>query len=363
MDTSVRSLEVQGTHRKCLRSLRILFLAGTVMLFSAGAALAGGSPYRIAHADTLGGDGFWDCLTYDGSGQRLFIARQNRVMVVDTEKGKLLAEIPGLNRAHGVALDTSTGRGFATSGADSSVTMFDLKTLKVLGKIPADKDADIAIYDPASKRVFTMNGDSRTSTVIDPAAGKRIGTIALGAAPEFAVADGAGRLFVNFEDSSSVAEIDAGTMKVTRHWSLSPGQSPSGLAIDLAHHLLFSTCRNKLMVISDAVAGKVVATVPIGEGVDGCAFDPVTQLAFASCGSGTGTLAIVHEDGPDKFSVVANVPTRRGARTLALDENTHRIFTVTCDFGAAPAPTKEQPHPRPSMVPGSFTLLVLEAVR
>jgi DNA-binding beta-propeller fold protein YncE len=362
MDIRARSPAVQEASGKVLRSLGVLLLAGTVMLSSGTAALAGIGSYRIARADTLGGDGFWDCLTYDGAGHRLFVARQNRVMVVDSERGKLLAEIPGLDRAHGVALDYTTGRGFATSGADSSVTMFDLKTLDVLGKIPVDKDADIVIYDPASKRIFTMNGDSRTSTVIDPAAGKRIGTILLGAAPEFAVSDGSGKLYVNFEDSSAVAEIDASAMKVIRQWSLDPGNSPTGLAIDRAHHLLFSTCHNKLMVISDAVAGHVVATVPIGEGVDGCAFDPETDLAFASCGGGTGTLAIVHEDSPDRFSVVANVSTRRGARTLALDEKTHRIFTVTSDFGPAPAATKEQPRPRPSMVPGTFTLLVLVAV-
>jgi YVTN family beta-propeller protein len=345
------------------RPLLCLLLIAALLLFSQSVSAGGEARYRIARADTLGGEGFWDCLTYDEAGHRLFIARQDRVMVVDPDNGKLLAEVRGLDRAHGVALDYDTGRGFATSGADSSVTMFDLKTLEVLGKIPADKDADIVIYDPASKRVFTMNGGSRTSTVINPATGKRIGTIALGAAPEFAAVDGTGRLFVNLEDSSAVAEIDARAMKVTRRWSLAPGRNPSGLAIDRAHHLLFSTCRNQLMVISDAAAGKVVATVPIGEGVDGCAFDPETGLVFASCGAGTGTLAVVHEDAPDTFTVAANVPTRRGARTLALDEKTHRVFTATAAFGPAPAPTVEHPRPRPVMLPGTFTVLVLEMVR
>jgi hypothetical protein len=363
MSISALWSDVRAISEKHLRNPAILLLAGTILLITGRVALAGVPSYQIARADTLGGDGFWDCLTYDDAGQRLFVARQNRIMVVDPVKGKVLAEIPGLDRAHGVALDYTTGRGFATSGADSSVTMFDLKTLAVLGKIPADPDADIVIYDPASKRIFTMNADSRSSTVIDPAAGKRIGTIALGAAPEFAVADGAGKLYVNLEDSSAVAEVDASSMKVIRRWSLAPGTAPSGLAIDRVNHLLFSTCRNKLMVISDAVAGRVVATVPIGEGVDGCAFDPGTQLAFASCGSGTGTLAVVHEESADQFSVVANVPTRRGARTLALDEKSHRIFTVTSDFGPPPAATAEHPHPRPSMVPGTFTLLVLEGVK
>jgi len=340
----------------------VILLAVVGMAFSPAAQAAPPS-YRLARADTLGGDGFWDCLACDQAGGRIFIARQDRIMVVDEAGGKLLGEIKGFDRAHGIAFDYASGRGFATSGGDSAVVMFDLKTLKVLGRIPAEPDADIILYDPATKRIFTMNGDSRNSTVIDPAAGKRIGTIQLGASPEFAVADGAGKLYANLADSSEVAEIDAAAMKVTRRWSIAPGRSPTGLAYDPARHLLFSACRDSLLIVSDAVAGKMVGKVPIGGGVDGCAFDPALGLAFAPCGGGTGTLALVQVEGPDRFSVLANVPTRRGARTIALDEKSHRVFTVTAGFGPTPPPTKEQPRPRPKLLPGTFTLLTLEPVK
>jgi len=317
----------------------------------------GGSGYHLARQIKLGGDGRWDYIVFDTAAHRLFIARQTRVMVVDPESGKLLGEIPGLDGAHGVALVNETGRGFATSGRDSSVTMFDLKTLRVLGRIKAAEDADAVLYDPASKHVLTFNGDAGSSTVIDPISGKVIGSIALGGKPEFGVSAGDGRVYVNLEDKARVAEIDAVGMRVIRSWSIAPCAEPTGLAIDRAHHRLFSGCRNSLMAISDATAGSTVATVPIGEGVDGAAFDPATRLAFAS--NGDGSITVVHEDSPAAFRVVATVPTRRGARTMALEERTHRIFTVTADFGATPAATAEQPHPRPSLLPGSFTLLVL----
>jgi DNA-binding beta-propeller fold protein YncE len=306
----------------------------------------------------LGGDGRWDYVTVDTTGNRLFIARQTRVMVVDPASGKLLGEIPGLNGAHGVALDYSTGHGFATSGRDSQVTMFDLKTLKVLGKSPAAEDADAVLYDPASKHVFTFNGDAGSSTVIDPVSGKAVGNIALGGKPEFGVSAGDGKLYANIEDKGEVVEIDAKSQRVTRRWSLAPCTEPTGLAIDRVHHRLFSGCHNKVMAISDATAGKLIGTVPIGEGVDGDAFDPGTGLAFAS--NGDGTLTVVHEDSPTKFSAVASVPTSRGARTMGLDPRTHQIYTVTADLGPTPTATEQDPHPRPPVVPGTFKLLVLE---
>ena len=314
--------------------------------------------YQVVKSVTLGGEGRWDYVVFDAAGQRLFIARETRVMVVDPDTGKVLAEIPGLDGAHGVALAEAEGHGFATSGRDGTVTMFDLKTLKVLGTITASPDADAVLYDPASRRVFTFNGDSRNSTVIDAASGKKLGAIDLDATPEFAVAAGDGKLYVNLEDRGAVAEIDAAAMKIVRRWPIAPCESPTGLAIDRAHHRLFSGCRNKVMAISDATAGRLVTTVPIGEGVDGCGFDPGTQLAFAS--NGDGTLTVVHEDTPAQFRVVGEAATRKGARTMTLDETTHRVFTVTAELGPPPAATPDHPHPRPSIVPGTFTLLVLE---
>jgi DNA-binding beta-propeller fold protein YncE len=236
--------------------------------------------------------------------------------------------------------------------------MFDLVTLAVLGRTTAAPDADAIVYDPATKRIFTFNGDSRSSTVIDPVSGHAIGTIDLKAAPEFAVSAGDGTLYVNLEDQGALAEIDARGMKMTRQWSLAPCESPTGLALDRAHHRLFSGCRNRMMAISDAVSGRVIATVPIGQGVDGCQFDSASALAFAS--NGDGTLTVVREVAPDQFRVLAEVATRRGARTMELDPRTHRIYTVTAEFGPTPAPTEQHPHPRPSIVPGTFTLLVLE---
>lgn len=314
--------------------------------------------YHVARDITLGGDGRWDYVTVDTARHRLFIARQTRVMVVDPDSGKLLGEVPGLNGAHGVALVYATGHGFATSGHDSTVTMFDLATLHVLRRTKAADDADAVLYDPASKRIFTFNGDAATSSVLDPVSGALIGSIPLGGKPEFGVTTGDGRLYVNLEDKAEIVEIDPKAMRVLRRWSLAPCEEPTGLAIDRDHHLLFSGCHNKLMAISDAVHGKMIAQVPIGGGVDAGAFDPSSQLAFAS--NGDGTLTVVHEDSPTTFHVVTTVTTRPGARTMGLDPRTHRIYTVTSAFGPTPAPTPSEPHPRPSLVPGTFALLVLE---
>jgi hypothetical protein len=238
------------------------------------------------------------------------------------------------------------------------VVTFDLKTLKELGKARAAEDADAVLYDPVSKHVFTFNGDAGSSTVIDPVTGKAIGNIVLGGKPEFGVSSGDGKLYVNIEDSAQVAEIDAKSQRVTRRWSLAPCTEPTGLAIDRAHHRLFSGCHNQVMAISDAKAGKLLTTVPIGGGVDGDAFDPGTGLAFAS--NGDGTLTVVHEDSPTSFHPVGSVPTSRGARTMTLDPRNHRVYTVTADLGPTPTATEQDPHPRPTVVPGTFRVLVLE---
>jgi DNA-binding beta-propeller fold protein YncE len=338
------------------RASRIL-AAGVFLLCAAALPLTAQS-YHVARTYTLGGDGGWDYLALDTVGHRLFIARQDRVIVVDPDSGKVLGEIPGLNRAHGVAFAYEAGHGFATSGGDSTVTMFDLKTLRVLGHTIAAPDDDAVLYDPVTKRIFTFNGDAHSATVIDAVSGKRIGNIDLGAGPEFGVSAGDGKIYVNLEDKGAVAEIDAAAMRVTRQWSLAPCESPTGLAIDREHHRLFSGCRNQVMAISDATRGALVATAPIGQGVDACRFDPNTQLAFAS--NGDGTLTVVHEDAPGKFTVVATVATKRGARTMELDLKTHRLYTATADFGPPPAATAEHPRPRPSVVPGTFALLILD---
>jgi DNA-binding beta-propeller fold protein YncE len=338
--------------------LRAATLAVALHASSAIAQTPDTGPYRVTRAITLGGDGRWDYVTIDSANHRLFIARQTRVMVVDPDSGKLLGEIPRLDGAHGVALAYPTGHGFATSGHDGSVVMFDLRTLRVVRRIHADDDADAILYDPASRRVVSFNGDANTASVIQPDSGRLLATIPLGGEPEFGVAAGDGRLYANIVDSAQVVEIDPTAGRVVRRWPLAPCEEPTGLAIDRVHHLLFSGCRNKLMAISNYQAGRLVGQVPIGGGVDGDAFDPATQLAFSS--NGEGTITVVHEDSPTRFQVVGTVATRRGARTMALDERTHRIYTVTAAFGPTPAATAAEPRPRPSLVPGTFALLVLE---
>jgi DNA-binding beta-propeller fold protein YncE len=322
------------------------------------AAPAEAQAYHVTHTYTLGGDGGWDYLALDTVGNRLFITRGDRAMVLDAPTARVLGEVPGIVGAHGVAFSYRSGLGFATSGRDSSVVVFDLKTLKVVKRTPAAPDADGILFDPATSRIFTFNGDSHSATVIDGLTGDRVGTVDLGAGPEFGISAGDGKVYVNLETTSEVAEIDARAMRVVRKWSIAPCESPTGLAIDAAHHLLFSVCRSGVMAISDAAQGRVVTTVPIGRGVDAARFDPGTGDAFAS--NGDGTLTVVHEDAPAAFRVVETDSTWPGARTMELDPRDHRIYTVSAKFGPMPAPAAGQRRMRPPMVPGSFTLLVLD---
>jgi hypothetical protein len=317
--------------------------------------------YRVTHTYVLGGDGRWDYVTPDAPNHRVFIGRQNRVMVVDANDGHLLGEVTGVDGAHGVALVDHTGHGFATSGNDGSVLMFDLKTFKVLAKIPAAEDADAILYDRPSDRVFTFNGDAHSSTVVDPNEGKRVGTIDLEGKPESGVSAGDGRIFVNLEEDNQVVQIDARSSTVTRRWSTEPCREPVAMAIDPEHHRLFSGCRSGQMAVSDYEAGKVVATAPIGSGVDGAGFDPETGDAFASCAD--GTLTVLHQEGPDTYRFVETVRTAEGARTMGLDPTTHRIYVVSADFGPAPTEaTPDNPRKRPPVLPGSFKMMVIERV-
>src|SRR6202047_4500848 len=254
------------------------------------------SSYRVTQTYTLGGDGSWDYVVPDPPGHRLFIARQSRVMVVDEDSGTLLGEITGIQGAHGTAVAEGTGHGFATSGNDQSVVMFDLKTLKVLGRIPAAEDADAILYDSASNRVFTLNGDAHSSTVIDPRAGTLITNIPLGGKPEYGASAGDGKVYANLTDTSEVVEIDAKTASIARRWSTAPCKQPVPMALDTAHHRLFSGCRSGVMAVSDYQTGKVVATVPIGGGVDGAGFDAASGNAFA-----------FHQDSPDQYHVIENI--------------------------------------------------------
>lgn len=345
-------------HVGSLGLTRLWLLATLVVAANPWGALAApSSGYHLIKSVVLGGEGGWDYLICDSAARRIYISRGTHVMVVDADTYAVVGDIPGTDGVHGIALAPELGRGFTSNGRSNTVTIFDLKSFKILGTAPTGAGPDAIIYDPATRRVFTFNGHGDSSTAIDAATGTAVGTIALGGGPEFAVADGRGHIYNNLEDKSQVIEIDSRRLTVTRRWPLGPGEGPSGIAMDTQHRRLFSGCHNKLMVIMDADTGKVLATPAIGSGVDATAFDPGTQLAFSS--NGEGSLTVVHEDSPTMFTPVANIPTRRGARTMALDTKTHRIFLVTAEFGPAPPATADHPHPRPTPKAGTFTLLVL----
>jgi DNA-binding beta-propeller fold protein YncE len=326
----------------------LLILAASATLWAQTAP-----SYRVVNTYVLGGDGSWDYVVPDPPRHRVFVARQNRLMVIDENTGKLLGEVAGIDGAHGTAIAESSGHGFATSGNDQSVVMFDLKTFKPLGRIPAAEDADAIVYDKPSDRVFTLNGDAHSSTVIDPRSGKLVTNIPLGGKPEYGASASDGKVYANLTDTAEVVEIDAKNATVTRRWSTAPCKNPVSMAIDTAHHRLFSGCRSGVMAISDYQSGKVVATVPIGAGVDGAGYDPASGDAFAS--NANGTLTVIHQDSPDQYHVIQSVPTPEGSRNMGLDPTNHRIFVVSAKFGDAPAGSRRRP-----VLPGTFSLLVIE---
>jgi DNA-binding beta-propeller fold protein YncE len=322
----------------------------------AAAPRAGPSGYHLIKTIKVGGEGFWDYLAFDSPTRRLFISRGTRVMVLDVDSEKIVGEIPDTPGVHGIALAPDRGNGFTSNGLAGTISIFDLKSLQVIGHAQAEMNPDAITYDSATKRVFAMNGRSGSATVVDAVTGMTIGTIPIGGKLEFAVADGAGHVYVNVENKSEEVELDSKSMTVLAHWPLDPCKDPSGLAMDAKHRRLFAGCANKMMAVIDADSGKVLATPPIGAGVDSNQFDPETGFAFAS--NGSGTLTVVHEDTPDQFSVVEDVPTQQGARTMALDPKTHEVYLVTGQFASPTAPMPDNPHPRPSLVPDSFVVLV-----
>lgn len=324
---------------------------------AAPAAVPGPSGYHLLKTIKLGGEGFWDYITFDSSTRRLFVSRGTKVVVLDVDTEKVLGEIPDTAGVHGIALAAASGNGFTSNGRAGTISIFDLKSLQVVGHAQAGTNPDAIIYDPATKRVFAMNGRSGDVTAIDAVSGKVAGTIPVGGKLEFAVSDGAGHIYVNVEDKSEEVQIDSRNLVVTAHWPLAPCKEPSGLAIDVKNRRLFAGCDNKMMAVVDADSGKVIATPAIGEGVDADSFDPATGFAFASNGQ-SGTLTVVHEDSPDKYAVVEDVPTKVGARTMTLDPKTHEVYLVTADFGPPPAPTAANPRPFPTLVPDSFVVLV-----
>lgn len=330
----------------------------TLLVLTFAAALAAtAQDYKVTGKIEIGGPAsFWDYLTSDPGAHRLYVSNGTRVVVVDTAAGKIIGEIPDTPGVHGIALAQGMGKGFISCGRANKVVVFDLNTLKATSEVATGKNPDAISYEPVTGRVFTFNGGSKDSTAFDAKTGVVAGTIPMGGKPEFSQVDGKGMIYINNEDTSEILEVDAKGLKVARKWSLAPCESPSGLAIDAKHARLFSVCENKLMAISDIKTGKLLTTLPIGEGADGVAFDPGTGTAFSS--NGEGTMTVVRET-KGKYEVVQTVTTKRGARTVAVDTATHRVYTPTAAFGPPPVATEQNKHPRPPMLADTFHLLIV----
>ncbi|MDP9045775.1 MAG: YncE family protein [Pseudomonadota bacterium] len=314
--------------------------------------------YLLKTTHTIAGDGGWDYLTFDPSSKHLFIARATRVQVVDPETGRVVGEIADTPGVHGVALADDLGKGYTSNGRDNSVSVFDLKTLQVTAKVstPKGENPDFIAYDAVARRVFAFNGRSANASVIDATTDRLIATIALHGKPEAAVSDGRGRLFVDIEDSHELVAIDTATAKVTAVWPLKGCDEPSGLAMDTAAHRLFVGCHNQVLAVVNADSGAVMTTLPIGAGVDATAFDASTHQVFSS--QGDGTLTVIQSEGGDRFRVAQTALTQAGARTMALNPNTHEVYLVTADF-ETPTAAASASSGRRVMKPGTFRLLVM----
>ena len=333
-------------------SLSIAVLVCVASLSQAAAPAPGASGYHVIKTLPIGGEGGWDYVYVDSDARRVYISRGTHVIVLDADTDAVVGDIPDTQGVHGIAVAPDLGRGFTSNGRSNDVTIFDLKTLKPIGSVKTDANPDAIVYEPVTKRVFTFNGRGKNTTAINAADGTVVGTLDLGGKPEFAAADGKGTVYVNNEDTSDLYHIDAKTVKELHHWPLAPCKSPSGLAMDTGNRRVFSVCDEKVMAVVNADTGKVVATPAICEGPDATAFEPSTGYVFASCGD--GNLTVIHEDSPDKYTVVENVPTKKSARTLGLDLKTHNIFLPAADFDP-PAPGER----RGKMKPGSFVVVVV----
>ena len=316
-----------------------------LLLISIGGIAKTGGPgpsgYHLINTIQIGGPGGWDYLTMDTANRRLYVSHSTHVVVIDVDAGKVVGDIPDTKGVHGIAIANDLGRGFTSNGGANTVTIFDLKTLKTIGTVAVGTNPDAIIYEPLTKRIFTFNGRSNDTTAVDAATGTVAGTIPLGGKPESAVSNGKGRVFVNIETKDEVIAFDPKKLSVEAHWPLAPGKEPSGMAFDAKNNRIFSGCGGSdLMTVMNAETGKVVASVPIGKGVDANGFDPETKLAFSSNGQAGGTLTVVHQDSPDKYTVVENVVTHAGGRTMALDTKTHNVF-IAVNEGTRQAPVAD----------------------
>src|SRR5271157_2051619 len=332
--------------------LALIAFFALIALAAALGRAAGPSGYQVSKSVPVAGDGFWDYVTVDSTARRIYISHGTKVVVLDADSFAAVGEIPDTQGVHGIAIAADLGKGFTSNGRANTATIFDLKSLKTLGTVQTGQNPDAIVYESVAKRVFTLNGRSKNATAINAADGSVAGTLELAGRPEFAAADGAGKIFVNIEDTSEHVEIDAQTIKILHRWPLTPCESPSGLAMDQRNRRLFVGCHNKMMAVLNADTGKVIATPAIGEGVDANTYDPGTGLAFSS--NGEGTLIVVKQEGPDNYSVLENVPTKKSARTMGLDLKTHNVVLPAADMN----PPKEGER-WATMKPGTFVLIVV----
>jgi len=342
-----------------VRFLALVIFAAAQIFLNSPAGAASLQYYKLAAPLKVGGAGGWDYVTLDPAGRLLYVTRSTHTMVVDVSTGKPIADIPGMRRAHGVALVPEAGRGFISDGKDGSVIVFDLKTGATLGKVTAAPDADSIIYDPASRRILVLCGDAHRMIAIAPdlnlKSAKADATVDLGGSPEYAVADGQGKVFVNIADRDEVAMVDTHVMKVIARWPVGVGKRPTGLSMDRTTRRLFVGCRNRELVIMNADDGKVLADFPIGTGVDATAFN--NGFVLASCAD--GTLTFVREVTSQKFEAAQILRTEPGARTMAVDSRSGTVYLPTSDLTPAPAATADNPRPRPMPVAGTFRILVV----
>ena len=334
---------------------RALFAISTLFALSVG-NLAGEDAYKFLNELPIGGEGGWDIVNIDSAARRLYLSHATKVVVVDIDASKVVGEINDTPGVHAFLPVPEAKRGFSSNGKENKSSVVELQTLTTTAKLDTGESPDAIIYDSGHREIYVFNHRGSSATVIDANAAKVVATIPLDGTPEFGVCDAtANRIYCNIEDKSEVAVIDTTKHQVIANWLLAPGEEPSGIALDAAHHRLFSTCR-KVMTMVDTNSGKVVATIPIGNGADGCVFDDTTHLVFASCGEGVTTIA--KEEGPDRLSLVQTLKTERGARTIALDPKTHRIYLPTAQFGPPPSPSPGASPGRPSIVPNTLKLLV-----
>ena len=340
-----------------MRAMNIKIWLFTLMMVLLCETAVAQDAYKFVTEIPIGGEGGWDILTIDPATSRLYLSHATKVVVVDLNNNAVAGEIADTPGVHGFVAVPEFGRGFSSNGKENKSSVVDLTTLKTISKIDTGESPDAIVYEPRHHEVYVFNHRGNSVIVIDAKEPKVIATIPLGGSPEFAVVDAnAGRVYVNVEDKSEVAVIDSTKHEVIAHWPLAPGEEPSGIALDTAHHRLFSGCHNKMMTMLDTETGKVLTTVPICSGTDGAAFDDAMQLAFASCGDGNTTIA--KEESPDKLIVVQALKTERGARTMSIDPKTHRIYLPTAQFQPAPSPSPGASPARPTIVPNTLKLLV-----